>query len=967
MGDEEIFHQALARTRLEERAAYLEQACAGNPVQRSAVEALLRANVGASGFMDRPAFASIATVEELVSERPGAVIGPYKLLEQIGEGGFGVVFMAEQQQPIRRKVALKVLKPGMDTKQVIARFEAERQALALMDHPGIARVFDGGATDSGRPYFVMELVRGLSLTDYCDQNNLPIHQRLELFVNVCQAVQHAHQKGVIHRDIKPSNILVTLHDGVPVAKVIDFGIAKAMGQQLTEKSLFTNFAQMIGTPLYMSPEQAEMSGLDVDTRSDIYSLGVLMYELLTGTTPFCKERLRQAGFDEMRRIIREEEPPKPSTRMSTVGQAATTASETRRGDPRKLSRLFRGEPDWIVMKALEKDRNRRYETASAFAADVQRYLNDEPVHACPPSSAYRLRKFARRNKGPVLAVAIVLLCLVGGVIGTTWGMVRAIEADDATHAEVIKKDQARTQAEEEAAIAAAVNNFLQNDLLAEAAPDKNPRCNKVTVEELLARAAARIAGKYDKQPRVEGAIRRTIGETYRSLGNFPAAQTHLERALQIHSDVLGEEHPETLVSTYKLALLYMDQDRFSKAEPLLTKTLQLRRLVLGMDHPDTLASAHGLAVIYSRENFAKAEELYVKTMEDRQRVLGEWHRDTAESMGDLALLYLGRDQFAKAEPLLVKALEIRRRVQGEDHTDTVGSMNDLAILYKKRGQYGDAESLFLKALETIRRVTGDDHPLVATAAHNLGMVYLDQGQFTKAQPLLVEALDVRCRIYGEENGAALRDMSHLALVYQALGQFTNAETLLVKTLEICRRVYGEEYPPAIHYLCGLAGLYGAQGHFGKAEPLLREALGESRKRSGDFSALSEGAPKPCLAALAWNLLRQKKPAEAEPLLRECLAGPVKEENEKWKIFNFNAKSMLGGSLLDLKKYAEAEPLLLEGYKGLKQSEKTMPAMSRICIAEAAERLVDLYDATGNKSQADRWREQLSQAKRASAP
>jgi tetratricopeptide (TPR) repeat protein len=423
MGDEEIFHQALSRSTPEERAAYLEQACAGNPVQRSAVEALLRANVGASGFMDRPAFASIAMVEELISERPGAVIGPYKLLEQIGEGGFGVVFMAEQQQPIRRKLALKVLKPGMDTKQVIARFEAERQALALMDHPSIARVFDGGATDSGRPYFVMELVRGLSLTDYCDQNNLSIHKRLELFVNVCQAVQHAHQKGIIHRDIKPSNILVTLHDGVPVAKVIDFGIAKAVGQQLTEKSLFTNFAQMIGTPLYMSPEQAEMSGLDVDTRSDIYSLGVLMYELLTGTTPFCKERLKQAGFDEVRRIIREEEPPTPSTRMSTVGQAATTASERRQSDPRKLSRLFRGELDWIVMRALEKDRNRRYETASAFAADVQRYLKDEPVQARPPSATYRLRKFSRRNRSR-LAIAIVLGLALLAVAGSVGWMLR---------------------------------------------------------------------------------------------------------------------------------------------------------------------------------------------------------------------------------------------------------------------------------------------------------------------------------------------------------------------------------------------------------------------------------------------------------------------------------------------------------------------------------------------------------------
>jgi len=354
---------------------------------------------------------------------PGTTIGPYKLLEQIGEGGFGVVFMAEQAQPVRRKVALKVLKPGMDTRQVVGRFEAERQALAIMDHPNIAKVFDGGATASGRPYFVMELVKGVPITAFCDQNHLRPRQRLELFVSVCQAVQHAHQKGIIHRDLKPSNILVTVHDTTPVAKVIDFGVAKALGQELTEKTLFTGFAQMVGTPLYMSPEQAGQSGLDIDTRSDIYSLGVLLYELLTGTTPVGKERFKQAAYDEIRRIIREEDPPKPSTRISTLGQAAETVSANRGLELVRLSRLVRGELDWIVMKALEKDRTRRYDTAAAFAADVQRYLAEEPVLACPASAGYRLRKFARRHKRAVMtasgiAVAVVLAVasLVAGTL-----------------------------------------------------------------------------------------------------------------------------------------------------------------------------------------------------------------------------------------------------------------------------------------------------------------------------------------------------------------------------------------------------------------------------------------------------------------------------------------------------------------------------------------------------------------------
>jgi tetratricopeptide (TPR) repeat protein/serine/threonine protein kinase len=383
---------------------------------------LLDAQSKAENFLESPAPALVATVDAPISERPGTVIGPYKLLEQVGEGGFGVVFMAEQMRPVRRKVALKVLKPGMDTRHVIARFEAERQALALMDHPNIAHVFDGGETVTGRPYFVMDLVRGIHVTQFCDQNNMAVRQRLELFITICQAIQHAHLKGIIHRDVKPTNVLVTLHDGTPVCKVIDFGIAKATGQQLTEKTLFTNFAQMIGTPLYMSPEQAQMSGLDIDTRTDIYALGVLLYELLTGTTPFDKERLKTVGYDEIRRIIREEDPPKPSARISTLGPAAATASANRGSDPKRLSQLFRGELDWIVMKALEKDRNRRYESASAFAADVQRYLHDEPVLACPPSVGYRFKKFARRNKAALATVALVIffIVLLGGVVG--WGV-----------------------------------------------------------------------------------------------------------------------------------------------------------------------------------------------------------------------------------------------------------------------------------------------------------------------------------------------------------------------------------------------------------------------------------------------------------------------------------------------------------------------------------------------------------------
>lgn len=433
---EAIFFAALEKSSPEERAAYLGEVCADDPELRRRVEKMLAAQATAGSFLEQPARSLVETVDNpLVSEHPGIIIGPYKLLEPIGEGGMGTVWMAQQTEPVKRLVAVKFIRAGMDSRQVIARFEAERQALALMDHPNIARVLDAGTTKGeaggvspGRPYFVMDLVKGVPITRYCDEHHLTPRQRLELFIPVCQAIQHAHQKGIIHRDLKPSNVLVALYDGKPVPKVIDFGVAKATGQSLTEKTLVTAFGNLVGTLEYMSPEQAELNQLDIDTRSDIYSLGVLLYELLTGTTPLHRKRLTQAAFVEMLRIIREEEPPRPSTRLSTIEELPTIAAN--RGlEPHKLNGLVRGELDWIVMKALEKDRKRRYETANAFAKDLQRYLADEPVQACPPSVSYRLTKFIRRNKASVIAVAVTVLALIVGMLGTTFGLFRAVRAE----------------------------------------------------------------------------------------------------------------------------------------------------------------------------------------------------------------------------------------------------------------------------------------------------------------------------------------------------------------------------------------------------------------------------------------------------------------------------------------------------------------------------------------------------------
>jgi len=470
MSQRDIFIAALQKDDAAERRMYLDEACGTDVALRDEIEGLLRVHEQAGSFLEPPPQTPAATMDAPVRERPGTVIGPYKLLQQIGEGGMGVVFMAEQTHPVQRKVALKVIKPGMDSGQVIARFEAERQALAMMDHVNIARVFDGGtcgagvppASESdaggtpapqGRPYFVMELVHGVPITKYCDDNHLTPRERLELFVPVCQAIQHAHQKGIIHRDIKPSNVMVTLYDGKPVPKVIDFGVAKATEQKLTERTLFTQYGTMVGTLEYMSPEQAEMSALGVDTRSDIYSLGVLLYELLTGSTPLTHKRLKEAAYAEILRMIKEEEPPKPSTRLSDSGEALVSISAQRHTEPAKLAKLVRGELDWIALKALDKDRNRRYETAKDFAADVQRYLNDEPVQACPPSVHYRLRKLLRRNKGPVLAASLLVLALLVGIIGTTLGMIRATHAEVEAVNEAKQKDNALE--DKEAALAAA--------------------------------------------------------------------------------------------------------------------------------------------------------------------------------------------------------------------------------------------------------------------------------------------------------------------------------------------------------------------------------------------------------------------------------------------------------------------------------------------------------------------------------
>jgi serine/threonine protein kinase len=709
-----VFDRALEITSAAERRAYLDEACAADPEVRGKVEALLRAYDEAGSFLESPPAVLGATVDEPVAERPGTVLGPYRLMEQTGEGGMGLVFVAEQTQPVRRRVALKVIKPGMDTRQVVARFEAERQALALMDHPNIARVLDGGETGSGRPYFVMELVKGAPITEYCDRSRVPVRERLGLFLAVCRAVQHAHQKAIIHRDLKPSNVLVVSHDGTPVVKVIDFGVAKAVGGRLTDKTVYTHFAQLVGTLEYMAPEQAGESGLDVDTRSDVYALGVLLYELLTGTTPFARERLRAAGPDKLRRILREEEPPPPSTRLSTLGQeAAATVSTNRRSEPRQLRRLVRGELDWVVMKALEKDRSRRYESASAFAADVQRHLADEPVEARPPSTAYRLGKFLKRHRGPAAAAGLVLLALVGGIAGTSVGKLRADRALAAEAGQRARAEQARDRARE--ALDAMTSSVTGDSLATQKELSEE---QKRFLREVLTYYKEFAGEKADD----EQARARTAQAAHR-VGMIECRLGRMEEA----------------VAAFRLA-----RDGFAQ---LVADSPAVR------EYRHELARSHGwLGIVLSHlGKRPEAEQECRRALALLERLAADspavplYRQKLAVSHNCLGLLLADLGKRAEAERQLRRALALQEQLAADSpaapeyRRDVANSHRNLGVLLAGLGKLPEAERHYRRALTLFEKLAAD-FPAVpacrqdlAGTHNNLGNVLADLGKWAEAE------------------------------------------------------------------------------------------------------------------------------------------------------------------------------------------------------------------------------------------
>jgi len=936
LDEKSIFNIARQIGSPDARADYLRQACGTDSGLRERVEVLLHAYEEQASFLESPPPAVIAsTIDQQTSEIPGAVIGPYKLIEPIGEGGMGAVWMAQQTEPVKRLVALKLIKPGMDSKLVIARFEAERQALALMDHPNIARVLDAGTTSAGRPYFVMDLVKGVPITKYCDAHHLTPRQRLDLFLPVCQAIQHAHQKGIIHRDLKPSNVLVALYDGKPVPKVIDFGVAKAAGQSLTDKTLVTGFGNIVGTLEYMSPEQAEFNQLDIDTRSDIYSLGVLLYELLAGSPPFSSKELEKAGLLEMLRVIREQEPSKPSTKLSSSG-ALPTLSANRGTEPAKLTKLVRGELDWIVMKALEKDRNRRYETASTFATDVQRYLSGEAVQAVPPSTAYRLKKFVRRNKGTLLAVSFVLLALVAGVAGTTWGIVEArIARDDAVEqkrkaeqaaeeerqAKVreaqradgeqkakLLADERRKEAERNLAFARKGNQIL-GSVFSGLDPRKIAESGRPLQDVLLENlttAVRELDGSAIGDPIEVAAMQHILGRSLIALGEAALAIKVLQKSLATFKAKLGPDDFSTLDSMDDLAMALKANGQPDKAVPLYEETVKKRR-ARAPDHRWTLTSMNNLATAYhDLRQFEKAVRLHEETLARRKATLNPDDPDTLQSMVNLAASYQDSGRLDKALPLFQETLA-KWRKRNPDHPDTLTVMNNLATAYVDGGQPDKAVPLFEATLEKSKAKLGPDHPDTLACMYNLTVAYRQSGQLDKALPILEDSLKKRAARFGAGHPDTVLTMGALGKAYCDAKQGEKAAITLVAFVDGMRK--------------------------------------RAPKDSPKFAGL--------LTQVSLSLLGCGQHAAAEPLLRECLAIREKTEPNAWT--TFNTQSLLGTSLLGQKKYADAEPLLVKGYEGMKALGKTIPPKGAAELPEALDRLIELYTATDRPEEAKKWR------------
>lgn len=903
-------------------------------------------------------------------EAAGDMIGPYKLVQILGTGGMGSVWQAEQEQPVRRTVAIKLIKAGMDTAQVIARFTAERQALALMDHPNIAKVLDAGmiggtATNAGRPYFVMELVRGVPITNYCDENRLSPRERLELFIPVCQAVQHAHQKGIIHRDLKPTNVLIGLYDGKPIPKVIDFGVAKATAGGNNNDTPFTQIGALIGTPIYMAPEQADAHNFDIDTRADIYALGVIIYELLTGGTPFTREQFQRVTVIDMIRLIRDAEPPKPSTRLSSSDNLLELAAQ-RRLDPKKLTSSVAGDLDWIVMKCLEKDRNRRYETANGLALDIQRYLHDEPVLAGPPSAGYRIRKFVHRNRGSVIAAGLIVLALIGAVVGTTWGLVKADRALKVAEA-------ARKVAETERQTAEAVQTFLQSDLLQQASPweqadalVKSGRSAEEahanpTMKEVLDRSAEglvpeKINLKFPDQPLVQARILQTVGNTYRGIGEYDKAIDHLSRCRDLLKDNLNADDPKSLSILDDLAQAYLAAGKVGDAIGLFKQVRDLSIVVHGPDNEKTLSTRNNLALAMKEaKNLADAIHQFEELYEHEKKVLGTEHQETLITLNNLALTYREAGQIKKAIELFKQAQEQLTKKFGAAHPWLLQVKNNLAGTFIDDNRHADAVPLLEQVRDQQIKKQGEDQPETLATKHNLAVAFLGSNRAKEAVELLENVCDKRVKVLGPNHPRTFASMIVLAQAYEQVGELPKAIPIYEKVRQEQEVKYGLDHPETLRTINTLAIAYRNAGRIAAAVAAFEDVL-KRRQASPNANPVEVART---MIGLAASYRIAKEHTRQEQLLRKALEILDKVMPGAW--IPGMVRSLIGEALLDQDKPAEAEPLLIQGYENMKQLMDQNPrSVPKEYIVEAVDRLVRLNETTRKPDQIAKWKQERSQ-------
>ncbi|MBV8071486.1 MAG: tetratricopeptide repeat protein [Acidobacteriaceae bacterium] len=972
---EEAFAAALDLPR-EQQKAFLAREYQDSQL-RAEVESLLCAYEAADTFLEPNPGKRRRTINpesETQSGLPPA-LGEYRIIRLLGEGGMGAVYEAEQNRP-RRTVALKILKHELSSPELRWRFEQEAHVLGRLQHPCIARIYQAGTAQTpfgSQPYFAMELIKGPSLLQYAEARRLNIRQRLEIMLNICDAVHHAHQVGVIHRDLKPGNILVE-ESGQP--KVLDFGVARVVEGDL-QNTRHTGSGEMLGTLAYMSPEQVMGDPFDLDTRSDVYALGVILFELLSGRLPYQLSR----QFPEAIETILQRDP----TPLSSIARAC------------------RGDLETIVGKALAKDKSQRYSSVADLGADLQRYLRKEPIIARRPTPTYRISKFVSRHRALVASVTAIFLVLISGiaVAGRQAAIARRAELIAITERNRAIEEKGR--ADSESAAAKAITNFLRNDVLAQASanvqagPATTPDPN-LTVRTALDRAASRIDATFKAQPLIEASIRQTIGKAYQDLGLYPEADRQLQRALAIRNRILGEHHPDSLTSIHELAGLYHAEGKYAQAEPLFARALEARRRLLGEDNPATLESMNGLAAVYFNEGkLALSEPLYLNVVNMRRRVLGEDHPDTLLSMNDLARLYLeegkyaqaallcpkvvaarerllGQDhpdtlisednlgrlylsqgKYADAEPLFSKVLRIRQRVLGEQHPDTLISMNNLAVVYRKEGKFQPAESLLKQALEIQRRRLGEDNPDTLLMMNNLARAYMDEGRYAQAEPLFTKVLSNQRRLLGEQHPDTLVMMRNLARLYHCERKSSQAEALLHRVMLIQRSLLGADHPDTLTTMSWLAHVYLDEREYGAAESLYREVFETRRRTLGSNHRDTASA----LASMGELRLRQRRFAEAERLLRDAFESQTRNHGETWE--RYKTQTLLGASLAAQAKFEQAEPFLISGFEGLSLSKGAVPWESRSVIEEAGQTIVHLYQDSGQPGKAAQWLDRLQTA------